>query len=96
MQNTANIEQNILENLQQLPIEKQQEVLDFTAALRQKLAQKTTASKPSLRQIAAMPLTERHQYLVQFIPETAQDFLTDSELTEFSVLDTENWELEHD
>lgn len=97
MQNTANIEQIILENLRQLPPEKQQEVLDFTELLRQKIAPKITISKPSLREIAVMPLAERHQYLAQFIPQTADDFLTNPELTEFSVLvDTEDWELEHD
>ncbi len=96
MQNTTNIEQIILTNLRQLPPEKQQEVLDFTEFLRQKLVIKVTTSKPSLREIAAMPLTERHQHLAQFIPQTAEDFLTNPELTEFSVLDTEDWELEHD
>jgi len=96
MQNTANIEQIILKNLRQLPPEKQQEVLDFTEFLRQKLAPQVSSSKPSLRQIAAMSLAERHQHLAQFIPKTAEDFLTNEELTEFSVLDTEDWELEHD
>lgn len=96
MQNTANIEQIILDNLRQLPLEKQQEVLDFTEFLRQKLASKITTSQPSLRQIASMSLAERHQHLTQFIPQTAEDFLTNPELTEFSVLDTEDWELEHD
>jgi len=96
MQNIANIEQIILKNLRQLPPEKQQEVLDFTELLRQKLAPKVPSSKLSLREIAAMSLAERHQYLAQFIPQTADDFLTNEELTEFSVLDTEDWELEHD
>ncbi|MBA3922192.1 MAG: DUF2281 domain-containing protein [Nostocaceae cyanobacterium] len=96
MQNIANIEQIILKNLRQLPPEKQQEVLDFTEFLRQKLAPQVSSSKPSLRQIAAMSLAERHQHLAQFIPQTADDFLTNEELTEFSVLDTEDWELEYD
>jgi len=43
MQNTANIEQIILNNLRQLPPEKQQEVLDFTEVLQQKLT--TTKTK---------------------------------------------------
>jgi hypothetical protein len=96
MQNTANIEENILKNLRQLPPEKQQEVLDFTEFLRQKLASKIPTSQPSLQEIAALPLAARHQYLAQFIPQTADDFLTNPELTEFSVLDTEDWEIEHD
>jgi Protein of unknown function (DUF2281) len=36
MQSVANLEQSILENLRQLPPEKQQEVLDFAEFLRQK------------------------------------------------------------
>jgi hypothetical protein len=36
MQSIANLEQAILENLRQLPPEKQQEVLDFAQFLRQK------------------------------------------------------------
>jgi Protein of unknown function (DUF2281) len=36
MQSIANLEQSILENLRQLPPEKQQEVLDFSEFLRQK------------------------------------------------------------
>jgi hypothetical protein len=64
MQNTANIEQIILNNLRQLPPEKQQEVLDFTEVLQQKLTTtKTKTSSPSLKEIAAMPLTQRHQHL---------------------------------
>jgi hypothetical protein len=34
MQSKANLEQSVLENLRQLPPEKQQEVLDFAANLR--------------------------------------------------------------
>jgi Protein of unknown function (DUF2281) len=40
MQSTANLEQAILENLRQLPPEKQQELLDFAEFLRQKTAPK--------------------------------------------------------
>lgn len=40
MQSLANLEQTLLENLRQLPPEKQQEVLDFAEFLRQKTAPK--------------------------------------------------------
>ncbi len=40
MQSLANLEQTLLENLRQLPPEKQQEVLDFAEFLRQKTALK--------------------------------------------------------
>jgi hypothetical protein len=95
MQSAAQLEQTILENLRQLPPDKQQEVLDFTEFLRQKAALKQPDSQLSLQQIAAMPVAERHQVLAQAIADTANDFLTDPELTEFAVLDTEDWELEH-
>jgi hypothetical protein len=87
MQSKANIEKTILKNLRSLPTEKQQEVLEFTELLRQ-----TLTPQLSLHQIAAMPLVERHQYLAPFISKTADDFLTEPELTEFSILDTEDWE----
>jgi hypothetical protein len=87
MHNPANLEQIVLENLRQLPPDKQQEVLDFTEFLRQKMTAKPTTTPPSLRQIAAMPLAERHQILAQSIAATAEDFLTDPELTEFAVLE---------
>ncbi|CBN57471.1 MULTISPECIES: hypothetical protein [Kamptonema] len=46
----------------------------------------------SLQEIARLPVTERHQLLAPFIAATAEYFLTDPELTEFSVLDGEDWE----
>jgi Protein of unknown function (DUF2281) len=95
MQSIVNLEHSILDNLRQLPLEKQQEVLDFTEFLRQKTASAPTVHKPTLRAIAAMPIAERHKILAPSIAATAQDFMTDPELTEFSVLDTENWEPEY-
>lgn len=83
MHSSANLEEIILENLRQLPPDKQQEVLDFTEFLRQKTAQKLSPAKPSLRQIAAMPLQERHQVLAQSVTAMANDFLTDPELAGF-------------
>ena len=92
MLGTGSLEQHILQNLRQLTPEKQQEVLDFTEFLYQKSVSKSITVKLSLREIAAMPLAKRHQLIAQYIPGTAHDFLTDSELTEFSVLDVEGWE----
>ncbi|PZV17849.1 MAG: hypothetical protein DCF20_05650 [Pseudanabaena sp.] len=96
MQSTANIEQIILKNLRSLPIDQLQEVLEFTERLRQNFTTEFSTSKRSLREIAAMPLTERHQYISPFIAKTANDFLNEPELTEFSVLGTEDWESEDD
>jgi hypothetical protein len=40
------------------------------------------------------PIRERHQYLQSAVTTTAEDFATDPELTEFSILDTEDWEID--
>ena len=93
MQSTTNIEQSILQNLRSLPIAKQQEVLKFTERLRETLS---VGVKLSLRELAARPLAQRNQYIAPFIQKTADDFINDPELTEFSILDTEDWELEDD
>ncbi|TVP66445.1 MAG: hypothetical protein EA343_01365 [Nodularia sp. (in: Bacteria)] len=50
----------------------------------------------SLQEIAQLPVAERHKILVPFIAATAEDFLNDPELTEFAVLDGEDWEMEND
>jgi len=112
MSETINFEQAVLENLRQLPREKQQEVLDFAQFLVQKAEQKkqlpnessesnsSSITEPtlklSLREIASLPIAERHKILAPFIPATAEDFLTYPELTEFSALDGEDWENEYD
>ena len=102
MLETINFEQTVLDNLRLLPKEKQQEVLDFVQFLVQKNIQITPLSSDSsitepvvtlssLQEIARLPVTERHQILAPFIPATAEDFLSDPELTEFSILDGEDW-----
>ena len=48
MQNTVDIEENILKNLRSLSIEKLQEVLEFTQQLRQNSSKEESISKPSL------------------------------------------------
>ncbi len=50
----------------------------------------------SLKEIASLSLAERHKILEPFIAAIAEDFLNDPELTEFSVLDGEDWETEND
>lgn len=92
MQTTIDYEQIVLNNLRQLSPTQQQEVVNFTEFLRQKLTQATTSSVLSLQQLANLPVNERHQHLKATIAATANDFLTDPELTEFSVLDGEDWE----
>jgi hypothetical protein len=96
MQTSIDYEQIVLNNLRQLSPTQQQEVVNFTEFLRQKFTQATTGLMLSLPQLANLPVTERHQHLKATIAATANDFLTDPELTEFSVLDGEDWEIEHD
>lgn len=47
---------------------------------------------PSLKEIAKLSISERHKILSPFVVETAEDFIIDPELTEFSILDAEDWE----
>lgn len=93
MLETIELEKDILQNLRQLSPEQQQQVLDFITTL----SDNTRKSlKLSLQQIANLPLSERHQYLAQFVPAMTDDFLHDPELTEFNVLDTEDWDLDYE
>lgn len=112
MQETINLEQAVLNKLRQLPQEKQQELLDFAEFLVEKTKKITQVPletserhkslktqlplKLSIEEIARLPIPERHKILEPFIAATAEDFFTDPQLTEFSVLDGEDWESEND
>lgn len=92
MTEAASIPQVVLEKLQQLPLEKQREVLAFVTAL----GQENEMPPPplSLQQLRALPIEERDQQLAPYIALMAEDFLADPELTEFCVLDGDGWKLE--
>ncbi len=79
----------------QLPLEKQQEVLTFVDSLRSESPAKI-AEAPSLEQIAALPLAERHRLLQPHLSAMTAGFRTEPAVTEFSILDGEDWELEND
>jgi hypothetical protein len=96
VQTKIDYEQIILNNLRQLSPSQQQEVLNFTEFLRQKFATVLPATDLSLRELAKLPIEQRHQYLQSTIDATANDFATDPELTAFSELDIEDWEIEDD
>jgi hypothetical protein len=112
MSETMNLEKAVLDNLRILPNEKQQEVLDFVEFIVQKARQlkqvssevsdssisSTTQEKKqlSLQEIARLTIEERHKLLAPYIAATTEDFLNDPELTEFSILDGEDWETEND
>jgi hypothetical protein len=86
-------EQIILNNVRQLSPAQQQEVANFTEFLRQKFDPVTRESSLYLQQLAKLSINKRHQYLKSSIAATAEDFATDPELTEFSELDGEDWEI---
>ena len=110
MSETINIEQAVLDNLRILSNDKQQEVLDFVEFLVKKTVNHQQLDtedssissnlqhqkRLSLREIARLPVAERHKILEPFIAAIAEDFLNDPELTEFAVLDGEDWETEND
>ena len=87
------IEQTVLEKLRSLPLARQQEVLDFVEFLVQKTAA-TAQAQLSLQHVSTLPLEERHQWLKPHIAAMVDDFQSDPALTEFSVLDGEDWEPE--
>jgi hypothetical protein len=93
MAETANLEQTLLETVRSLPPSQQEAVLNFARSLSSDIS---PAEPPpltlSLQQIAKLPIRERDQLLAPYVAAMAEDFQTDPELTEFSVLDTEDWE----
>lgn len=94
MQSTRTIEEAVISQLRLLAPDKQQQVLDFVEFLRYKSIQATPPL--SLRQLVALPIEQRHQQLQAVIPDMVEDFANDPELTEFSVLDSEAWEIGND
>ncbi len=94
MPEARQIEQAVIAKLRQLPLAKQQAVLNFVDALQLEL--NIPAPTLSLSQIAALPLAERHQWLQPQINAIAEDFRTDPAFIEFATLDGEDWEIDHD
>lgn len=94
MTEIANLEQTLLETVRSLPPNQQEAVLNFARNLSGESV--STAELPplklSLQQIAKLPIHDRNQLFAPYIPAMAEDFQNDPELTEFSVLDTEDWE----
>ena len=94
MESIINLEKSLLEKWRLLPREKQQEVLNFVESIEQNLpdskdnnavAAIESPTRLSMQEIARLPVAERHKILAPYIPATAEDFLNDPELTEFSV-----------
>jgi hypothetical protein len=107
MTETLNLEKTLLDNFRRLSHNQKQEALNFVQSLvktgkTNPLESETIAShtshnisqlpKLSLKEIARLPIAERHKILAPYIAAIAEDFLTEPELTEFSVLDGKDWE----
>jgi hypothetical protein len=60
------------------------------ASCREELMKREPA--PSLRELAKLSVAERNQILAAYVPMMAEDFATMPELTEFSLLDDEDWD----
>lgn len=106
MKPTINIEQKLLQNLRLLPPDKQQEFLDFVQFLVQRSQQvnllqnapfdasisstEPTLPKRSFRDFLTRIL-EAHKILEQSLELTTQQDLTAVQLTEFFVLDGEDY-----
>lgn len=85
------LEKSVLEKLRSLTPDQQQVVLNLVDSLSTEHAA-FSRTKLSLRQIAALPIAERHKFIAPMIEAIAEDFQTDPELTEFAVLDGEDWD----
>jgi hypothetical protein len=93
MGNIANLEQALLETIRSLPPSQQEAVLDFARSLANDASPSDLPPLSlSLQQIAKLPIQERDRILSPYVAAMAEDFQTDPELTEFSVLDAEGWE----
>ena len=98
MAETVNLEQTLLKTVRSLPPSQQEAVLNFARSLSSDISTATLPLaelpplKLSLQQIAKLPIRDRNQLLAIYVAAMAKDFETDPGLTEFSVLDTEDWE----
>lgn len=97
MAEIADLERTLLETVRALPQSQQEAVLNFARSLSQNLASSASVATErlqplplSLQQIAKLPIGDRHKLITPYIEAMAEDFQTDTELTEFSVLDTED------
>lgn len=92
---SIDMEKAVVEHFRELPVAQQREVLDFVEFLAHRLATPKQQTL-TLLEIAKLPIAERHKLIAPSIHATVDDFLHDPELTEFSVLDGEDWEIEHE
>lgn len=90
MSNSSSLEQQIIRSLRSLPVQKQEAVLEFSLSL-QANAQTAPLVTQSLYDISKLSLIERKKVIEPYVSAMAEDFATDPVMTEFSVLDGEDW-----
>jgi hypothetical protein len=88
---SSSLEQQIIRSLRSLPVQKQEAVLEFALSLH---ASNQTAPlvTQSLYDISKLSLTEQKKVIEPYLSAMAEDFATDPVMTEFSVLDSEDWD----
>jgi hypothetical protein len=88
---SSTLEQQIIRSLRSLPIQKQEAVLEFALSLHAS-NQNPPLVTQSLYDISKLSLTEQKKVIEPYLSSMAEDFATDPVMTEFSVLDSEDWD----
>jgi predicted AAA+ superfamily ATPase len=88
---SSNLEQQIIRSLRSLPVQKQEAVLEFALSLHASNHNAPLVTQ-SLYDISKLSLTERKKVIEPYLSAMAEDFATDPVMTEFSVLDSEDWD----
>ena len=88
MAKILDLEQTILQTLRSLPTDQQEAVLSFARSLQPSIQPLAY----SLQELAQLPTAYRNEILAPYMPFMAEDFRTDPALTEFAMLDLEDWE----
>jgi hypothetical protein len=91
MSNSNSLEQQIIRSLRLLPVQKQKAVLEFPLSLHAN-TQAAPLVTQSLSDISKIPLTEQKKVIEPYLSAMAEDFTNDPVMTEFSVLDSEDWD----
>ncbi len=74
------------------PLDGMLQTLAYTETLSQEFNVQTADRTSTLRQILALSMSERHEFLTRCIPGIVTDFDEYPELREFSMLDGLDWE----
>jgi hypothetical protein len=74
------------------PLDGQSQTLSYTETLSQEFNVKTADRSTTLRQVLALSMPERHEFLSRCLAGIVTDFEEYPELREFSMLDGLDWE----